>query len=119
MTFDYTSIRDGVVEPQLAAFGKDATLTQPGVATGPEYDPTPGTPTEYPSRVLEIDFTVKDKTGGLVQEDDIKFMLSTAGDPLPDLKGTLAIGSTTWQVVKLKPKSPGPVTLFWYVHCRK
>ena len=119
MTFDYVAIRDNVVEPQIANFGKDATLRQPGVTTGPEWDPVPGTPTDYPAKVLEIDFTVSDKAGGLVQEDDIKFMMSTEGDPLPDLKGTLIIGSVTYQVVKLKPKSPGATILFYRVHCRK
>lgn len=119
MTFDYQAIRDSIVEPQLVEFGKTATLTQPGVPSGPAYDPTPGTPTVYPVQVLEIDFSQADRAGSLVQEDDIKFMLSTAGNPLPDLKGTLTIGSNIWQVTKLQPKTPGPVILFWYAYCRK
>lgn len=119
MTFDYESIRDNVVEPQLANFGKEALLTQPGTPTGDEWDPTPGTPVEYPSRVLEVDFTVTDRTGTLVKEKDIKFMLSTANSPSPDLGGTLLVGDDTFQVISLKPKRPGSTLLFWYVHCRK
>lgn len=117
--FDYEAIRDGVVEPALVEFGQDATLTQPGASTGPEYDPTPGTPVDYDVKVLKTVFTVADKTGGLVQEDDLKFMLSTEGDPLPDLKGTLTVGGVLYQVTKLEPKGPAATILFWYVWCRK
>ena len=118
-TFDYLDIRDNIVEPALAEFGKAATLTQPGVATGPDYDPIPGAPIVYPVILLDKNFSFADRAGGLVREDDRKFMMSTADDPDPDLKGTLTIGSTIYQVTKIEPKSPGATVLFWYVYCRK
>ena len=119
MTFDYEAIRDDVVEVQLTEFGRAATLTQPGTPTGDEWDPTPGVPTAYAATVLSVSFTRADRAGTLVEENDQKFMLSTAGDPLPDLKGTLTVGAVVYQVIKLEPKSPGATVLFWYVHCRK
>ena len=119
MTFDYASLRDNTVEPLITQFGKAATLTQPGTPTGPEYDPTPGTPIEYAATVLEKNFTLHDKSGGLVQEDDRKFIMSTSGDPAPSLKGTLTIGGTTLQVVSLEPLQPGAIVMLWRVHCRK
>jgi len=118
-TFDYEDIRDNIVEPALAEFGKAATLTQPGVPTGPDYDPIPGTPVVYSVTVMDKSFSFAESLGGLVREDDRKFMMSTVGDPDPDLKGTMTIGSTTYQVVSITPKSPGATVMFWYVHCRK
>jgi len=119
MTFDYTSLRDGTVEPLIAQFGKAATLTQPGVATGPEYDPTPGTPTVYAVTVVETRFSMADKAGTLVQEDDRMFLMSTANDPVTDLKGALTLGGDTLQVINLEPLKPGLVVMLWRVHCRK
>lgn len=119
MTFDYTSLRDDTVEPLIAQFGKAATLTQPGTSTGPEYDPTPGTPTEYAVTVVESRFSMADKAGTLVQEDDRMFLMSTANDPAPSLKGTMTVGSDTLQVVNLEPVKPGSIAMLWRVHCRK
>lgn len=119
MTFDYAGLRDDVVAPTLAEFGKSATLKQPGVATGDEWDPIPGTPTDYAVKVLELSFTMADRAGSLVQEDDRRFLMSTDNDPDPDLKGTLIIGSDTLQVVNLEPLQPGSVVMLWRVHCRK
>jgi hypothetical protein len=119
MTFDYASIRDSVVIPQLEAFGVAAVLTQPGIPTGPDYDPTPGVPVVYPSTVLQTSFTMKDKAGTVVEENDAKYILSPEGDPDPDLQGTLTVGGITLQVISLKPLQPGPTVMFWYVHCRK
>jgi len=119
MTFDYGAIRDSVVVPQLANFGEDATLIQPGVPTGPEYDPTPGTPTPYAVKVLTTAFSVADRAGSLVQENDQKYLMSTEGNPLPDLKGTITIGGEVLQVIKLETKRYGGTVLFWYVYCRK
>lgn len=118
MTFNYDNIRD-IVKKQVAAFGQSATLRQPGAATGPDYDPTPGTPTDYAVKVVTSRFTIAERAGSLVQEDDLVFLMSTEGDPDPNLKGTLMIGSTTYQVFKLNPISPGATIVGWRVYCRK
>ena len=115
----YTDLRDNVVAPAIKEFGQNATLTQPGVSTGPEYDPTPGNPTAYPVKVLPTSLTVADKAGTLVQENDSKFMLSMEGDPQPDLKGTLTVGAIIYQVTKLEPKEWDGTVVFYYVYCRK
>lgn len=117
--FDYADLRDNVVKPQIEKFGQSATLTQPGTPTGPEWDPVPGTPTAYSVKVLKIGFTVADRSRTLVREDDLKFMMSTEGDPLPDLKGTLTVGANVYQVYKMEPVGPGAIVLFWNIYCRK
>ena len=124
MTFDYVSIRDDTVIPQIANFGKDATLTQPGPTTGPDYDPTPGTPGVFHVKVLEqsppgSSMSQENLAGTLMRFDDRRFMMSTKNNPTPDLNGTLAIGAETLQVVSLDPFQPGPVIVFWRVRCRK
>ena len=119
MTFDYESIRDNVVEPQIANFGRDATLTQPGTPTGDEWDPTPGTPVAYAVKILKTRLSFSDRSGTLVREDDLKFIMSTSSDPAPDLNGTLTIDSTVYQVYKIEPLKPGAIVILWYVYCRK
>ena len=119
MGFDYENIRDTVAIPQIAAFGRNATLTQPGVPTGPDYDPTPGTPTVLAVKVVTKRFSAYEKQGTLVQENDVRFIMSTDGDPDPTLKGTLTIDGEVFQVVDLDPLSPGSVVVLWYIHCRK
>jgi hypothetical protein len=123
-SFDYDSIRDSVVIPQIAHFGKSATLTQPGVPTGPDYDPTPGTPTVYPITVLETGppgsgFTIMNEGGSLVRTDDRWFMMSVDGDPAPGLNGVLTLSGVDIQVISLNPVQPGPVIMFWRVRCKK
>jgi hypothetical protein len=117
--YNYAKLRDNTVEPMLTRFGKAATLTQPGTSTGDEWDPTPGTPTEYAVTVVETSFTSQEKAGGLVREDDRKFIMSTAGDPDPSLNGTLTVGSTTLQIVNVTPLQPGAVVMMYTLHCRK
>jgi hypothetical protein len=122
--FDYDTIRDSVVIPQIANFGKSATLTQPGIPTGPEWDPTPGTPVVYPITVLETGppgsgFTIMYEPGSVVRIDDRWFMMSVDGDPDPDLNGVLTIDGVDLQVLSLNPVQPGPVIMFWRVRCKK
>ena len=123
-SFDYESIRDSVVIPQIANFGKLATLTQPGPTTGPDYDPIPGTPVIIPVTVLELgppgsQSSVGAEPGTLVRFDDRRFMMSTDGDPDPDLTGTLTINGKILQVVSLDPNQPGSTIMFWRLRCRK
>ena len=118
-TFDYEGLRDDVVEGVLTEFGLPATLTQPGASTGDAWDPTPGTPTTYAVTVLNKQWTAADRSGGLVREDDRKFMLSTTGNPVPGLNGTLTVGSDVLQVIAMTPVGPGATVLFWNMHCRK
>lgn len=123
-TFDYDSIRDDVVIVQLRNFGKAATLTQPGPTTGPEYDPTPGTPIETAVTVLELgppgsQDTIGNEPHSLVRADDRRFMMSPEGDPVPDLNGTLTIGGKILQIVSMTANQPGSTVMFWRVRCRK
>ncbi len=122
--FDYPGIRDSVVIPQLANFGKAATLTQPGPTTGPDFDPIPGTPVVIPVTVLELSppgsqSSVGAVPGTVIRFDDRRFMMSTDGDPVADLNGTLTVGGKILQVVSLDPNQPGSTILFWRVRCRK
>ena len=122
--FDYESIRDSVVIPQIANFGKAATLTQPGPTTGPDFDPTPGTPVVIPVTVLELSppgsqMSIGSEPGSLVRFDDRRFMMSTDGDPDPNLNGTLTIAGKELQIVSLDPNQPGSTIIFWRIRCRK
>ena len=126
MTFeaDYIDLRDNLVEVQIAEFGKPATLTQPGPTTGPDYDPIPGTPVVTPVTVMELgppgsSMAAMNQPGTNLRHDDLRFMMSTDGDPVPTLDGTLTVDGSVLQIVGIVANRTGPVTMFWKVRCAR
>ena len=122
--FDYEEIRDSVVIPSVAEFGKDAVLTQPGPTTGPDYDPVQGVPVDYPVKVLELgppgsSMATMNQPGTNLRHDDLRFMMSTDGDPQPTLEGTLTVDGSVLQIVGLVANRTGPTTMFWKVRCAR
>jgi hypothetical protein len=122
--FDYESIRDSVVIPKIAEFGKSAVLTQPGPTTGDDWDPVQGTPVTYNVKVLELgppgsNMSAEYAPDSMLRYDDRRFLMSTDNDPAPDLNGVLSVGGEDLQIVGLVANQSGPVVMFWRVRCRK
>jgi len=122
--FDYEEIRDDVVIPSVVEFGKSAVLTEPGPTTGPDYDPTPGTPVEYQVKVMELGLpgsamAYVNMEGTNLRHDDIVFLMSMEGDPQPTLDGMLTVNGVKMQIVGLHPLRTGPTTVFWKIRCAR
>jgi hypothetical protein len=58
---------------------KDAVLTAQGAGTGPSYDPTPGTPVDYPCRALATNWSNYSRANGLVAAEDRKILIQAQG----------------------------------------
>ena len=120
MTFNYAALRDGVVVPQIANFGKDGTLTLNTPATGSDpWNPGSEGETETPVKVVQTEFKLADRDGTLVQKDDLLFLVSTAGQPEIALAKTLTVDGVVYQIVQITSIKPGPVTMLYKVHCRR
>jgi hypothetical protein len=120
MSFDYQRLRDQTAEPLIERFGKSATLTTFQAASGGDpWNPVPDTPVTQDVTVVQTVFDLRDRDGTLVQEDDVMFLLSTAGDPTTDLAQTLTVESVVYQVVRIMPLKPGDITMLYKVQARK
>jgi hypothetical protein len=53
----------------------DAVLTRDGTATGPDYDPTPGTAVDYPCKALATEYSTGLKGAGLVGSTDFNILI--------------------------------------------
>lgn len=119
MAFDYERLKTGTAERLIEDFGKTVTLTQPGVYVGPDYNPTPGAPTEYPVFAVEVKIRQEHIDGTLIQQGDRMFLVSTKNAPEPAMDNTMTVDNSTLQVIEIKPLKPGPVTMLWKIRCRK
>jgi len=118
--FDYSDLRDTVVQPLLKDFGKDAVLLMPGVTVGPAYDPQPGADIEQPVTVVATKITAEDTVGTNVQMTDEAYLVSSEGVLVdPKLVDRIRIGGQVLQVILIKSLKPGPVLMLWKVFVRR
>ena len=116
--FDFAGLRDNTAIPLLAKFGKTATLTVPGGTPANPWEPPPDA-TDYSVTVVQTELTKRDRTGTVIEDAEIKFLMSTDGDPAPALNCTLTVGSDEYSLVHVEPLEPGAVKMMWYVWCKK
>ena len=121
MAFDYPSLRDGLVEPQIADKGKPGQLSVNENPTGGDpWDSQIGTPGLYPVTLVELEFKKETHNGTLVEKNDLLFLVSTEGVTVdPQLADRMIVAGVEYQVVSVMPKAPGQTTMFWKIHVRK
>jgi len=119
MTFDYTALRDNTVEPLIAEFGDDGQIGVNDASTGAPYESQLASETLHPGKFVRTKFTKADNNGTLVEKGDVLFLLSTQGIVINLALAHRIIVDTTYQVVRIDPLRPGPVTILWKVHARK
>ena len=121
MAFDYTGMRLETVEPLINEFGKDGQLAVNVPATGADpYDSQLDGETLHPVRLVQTRFKKADNNGTLVEVGDVLYLVSTQGVTIePAMANRIIVAGVTYQVVRIDPLAPGPVTMFWYVHARK
>jgi hypothetical protein len=123
MGFDYSGLRDSVVEPSISFFGKtagDAYLILPGLDTGPAYKPERGTPTNVTVDAVQTSFKKDTNRGTLVEKTDVLFIVSTKNVTAdPTLADKIHVEGIQYEVVRVDPLRTGPTTMFWYIHARK
>lgn len=125
MSFDYARSRASA-DRLIAKFGRPGTLRRPVAASGPSYDPTPGTPVDFAVTIAVIDYSDYEITGGRVLATDKKVLLAAGGlteVPTPDHK--LLIGTVWHNIIGpdrgrgIKPLAPAGVVVMYELQARK
>ena len=120
MAFDYATIRDNVVIPQLADKGKPGWISVNTPPTGAPYDTQIGEPVLHPVTLITKQFKKADNRGTLVEMTDQLFMVSTNGVTIdPALADRLIVAGITYQIIRIDPLQTGPTVMFWDIHVRK
>lgn len=117
-TARYNNLKTNVVEKQLADKGKTATLSVPG-GTPPEPWLPPPSATDYSVTVLQVELTKRDRTGTVIENADIKLLMSTDGGAVPALDCKITVDGSKYSIVHVEPLKPGSVTMLYYVYCGK
>lgn len=93
----------------------------PGAATGPEWDPQPGTPTDYPCKGWNITGEKRNKyiAGGFIQSSDVLISV-TPFAVAPTLDGVMSINGVDHQIIMVDPATLDPDNpVVWRIGCRK
>lgn len=118
--FNYTKLRN-TARRLIDRFGDDATLIKPGTKTGPDYDPTAGTPSPSGVVLLEVDWTAMYRDATKVEANDKFWMVSTAG-LTPELKDSITYPVTdgnTYAIENIVTLKPGPTAMYFIVQARR
>jgi len=95
----------------LAEVGFAATLFAPGVATGPEYDPTPGAETEHAVTVLADQIKRRDGNGTVTETVQVLTIAATGVTPV---KGWhVEVRGQRHRIGAVHPLAPGGVDLLF------
>ena len=121
MAFDYPTIRDEVVIPQLADKGKPGQISANLPATGAEpYESQIDGESLHDVTVLQKQFQKADNRGTLVEMGDVLYLVSTDGVTIdPALADRIIVAGITYQIVRIDPLVPGPTVMLWEIHARK
>lgn len=115
--FDYAAAAQTAIE-LIRDFGQEATLIKPGTATGPEYDPTPGTPVEIPIRLVDLERLQGDRTGDTLEFVGTRTVyISTEqlnGEFTVDQKDRILIGTgQPCEIKAVRPLTPAGTIVMW------
>lgn len=113
MDFDYAALQTDVTEI-LTAAGFTATLEVPGTATGPAYDPTPGTPTTYNITVVDDQFAQTFIDDTLVRKQ-VRTLYMAVGNVVPTEDCRVQVDGVWHEVDKVRPIAPGNVDLLYAI----
>jgi hypothetical protein len=125
-TFDYTRSR-ATADRLIARFGMAAILRRP-TATGPAYNPTTGTPDDYPCTVVIDSFATSEvaDSGGRILADDKKVLLAVGNLPIsPAPSDKLVLGGAEYRIIGpdvgkgIETVAPGGTTVMYVLQVRK
>lgn len=113
MSFDYSRLK-ATADRLIARFGKTAQLVTT-TTTGPDYDPTV-TETATDITLVELDYSLTNRDGTLVQAGDKLFLVQA--DAAPDMAAKIRLDSVDYAMVDVQPVSPGATVLLYEIQAR-
>ena len=77
-------------------FGQPAVLRKPGEETGPEWNPTPGAPTDHAVDIALTEYTAEQRSGTGITEADLRAFFDSTMEPTT--ADQVIIGGRTYAV---------------------
>lgn len=115
MSAFYTNLR-ATATRLIGQYGKTATLTKPGATTGPEWDPTPGTPTDYTVNLVELGYSLTNRDATLIERGDKMLLIEAEVEPV--LEDTITVDGGVLRLIDVQPLNPGGTVLLYEAQAR-
>ncbi len=109
----------GALASEMSNVFSQGTLiyVEPGTATGPEWDPQPGVPTEYPCEGVAKGVQQKYLEAGYITSSDIQCTITPFGTE-PNTEGKLSIDGTLREIIKVGRIPAAGTLIAWRVFCK-
>lgn len=118
---DYLAIRDAA-DAALNEAGQSGYLRRTGTGAGSDpWNPGSSTPVDYPIVFVLIDYTMRDRDGTTIQQNDQQAIIRAGGLDIEasDIDQLVDKAGKVWEVVNLRPLAPGGVTLLYIAQVRR
>ena len=105
----------------IERYGQVGAVRRTGEATGPSYDPTPGTAVDHPARFVITDFTADEIDGTRILSTDKKGLVAPGSLPIDILPSDLLVEAdgSVWNIVPPVGKlRPATTTLLYTLQVR-
>lgn len=120
MAIDYANIRDNTAERLIRESGKPGQISVNDPNTGDPWDSQIGNEALHDVTCVQTQFKKENNRGTLIEKGDVLYIVSTEGVTAdPELADRIIVKNITYQIVRVDPLEPGPITMLWYVHARK
>lgn len=101
----------------LRQYGREMVLRKPGEATGPDWDPTPGTPIDVPFIGVQSKYNAMEIDGQLIQQQDRKVFVEALDEP-PTQDMTLIDKGQSLEIVSVQTVEPGDGPVLYILQVR-
>lgn len=116
MTFDYRPMA-ATARRLLREYGREMVLRQPGEASGPDWDPTPGQPIDTPFIGVQSKYSAMEIDGSLIQQQDRKIFVE-ALDTVPTQSMVLVDRGQILQIISVTTIEPGDGPILYTLQVR-
>lgn len=116
--FDYARPK-ATADRLITRFGQSGTLQRPST-TGPDYNPTIGTPTPYTVTFAVTEYADREIDGERIKSTDKKVLLAKGSLAIePKTSDKLLIGGVAHSIIRVEPLAPGGTVVMWTLQVRR
>ena len=116
--FDYTRSR-ATADRLIARFGQAGAVRRSGAPSGDPWNPVPGSPTDHPCTLVDLDYTAREIDGTLIRATDRKVLVAAGGLAVePSVADRIVIAGTALEIVRVSPLAPGGTIVMYEIQAR-
>jgi len=117
---DYQRARS-TANRMIADAGKEAFLLVPNtLAPEDPYNPTVTPPVRHLVKAVQLEYSNFERQNSLIDVNDKKMLVSVEGLPVvPTADHKLMVNDIVYDIVRVMPFEPGPITIFYEIQVRR